>query len=113
MAISKKMRELILARDGHCYHCGTDDDTLVVHHRKGRGLGGSKLLDTPDNLMAVCAFYNGDMESVSASAQQARAWGHKLAVWERTERPVYDVAGGWWFLLPDGNRVRMQSTEQF
>jgi len=34
-------------------------------------------------------------------------------VWERTERPVYDVAGGWWFLLPDGNRVRMQSTEQF
>jgi hypothetical protein len=71
-------------------------------------MGGSKLLDTPDNLMMVCAKYNGDMESLSASAQQARAWGHKLPVWEKLERPVFDIAGGWWFLLPDGNKVRMQ-----
>jgi hypothetical protein len=112
MAIPKKVLKLVQARDPHCYHCGATED-LVPHHRINRGMGGSKLLDTPDNLMLVCAFFNGDMESVSASAQQARAWGHKLAVWERTERPVYDVAGGWWFLLPDGNRVKMHSTEQF
>ena len=112
MAIPKKVLKLVQTRDPHCYHCGATED-LVPHHRINRGMGGSKLLDTPDNLMMVCAFYNGDMESVSASAQQARAWGHKLAVWERTERPVFDVAGGWWFLLPDGNRIRMQSTEQF
>ena len=112
MAIPKKVLKLVQDRDPHCYHCGATED-LVPHHRINRGMGGSKLLDTPDNLMMVCAFYNGDMESVSASAQQARAWGHKMAVWERTERPLYDVAGGWWFMLPHGNRVRMQSTEQF
>jgi 5-methylcytosine-specific restriction endonuclease McrA len=112
MAIPKKVLKLVQERDPHCYHCGATED-LVPHHRINRGMGGSKLLDTPDNLMMVCARYNGAMESDLDVARAARAWGHKLAVWDRTERAVFDVAGGWWFLLPDGNRVRMQSTEKF
>lgn len=112
MAISKKMRELILARDGHCYHCGTDDDTLVVHHRKGRGLGGSKLLDTPDNLMTVCSRWNGDMESNAELAATARGWGHKLPVWESLEHPVFDRMGGWWYLLLDGTKVESHWKDQ-
>jgi hypothetical protein len=112
MAIPKKIRDLIRARDQHCYHCGVEED-LVPHHRINRGMGGSKLLDTPDNLMMVCAVYNGLMESDILTARNARGWGHKLAVWEDTARPVFDVVGGWWFLLPDGSRVRVEVREQF
>ena len=104
MALHKKTRALILARDPHCYHCGMEED-LVVHHRKNRGMGGSKLLDTPDNLMAVCSRYNGEMESVGEVAALARQWGHKLPVWQSLNTPVFDVVGRWWFLLPDGSRV--------
>jgi hypothetical protein len=112
MAIPKKVLNLIRARDQHCYHCGVEED-LVPHHRINRGMGGSKLLDTPDNLMMVCAVYNGLMESDILTARNARGWGHKLAVWEDTGRPVFDVVGGWWFLLPDGSRVRVEVREQF
>jgi len=105
MALAKKLRELILQRDQHCWHCG-EVEGLVVHHRINRGMGGSKLLDTPDNLMAVCSRYNGEMESVAGVARAARGWGHKLPSWEDTAHPVFDVCGGsWWVLLPDGTRV--------
>jgi hypothetical protein len=85
----------------------------VVHHRINRGMGGSKLLDTPDNLMAVCSRYNGDMESLPRVAAQARGWGHKLAVWEDTARPVFDATGfTWWVLLPDGTKVESDWRDQ-
>jgi hypothetical protein len=112
MAIPKKIRDLVLARDQHCYHCGVEED-LVPHHRINRGMGGSKLLDTPDNLMMVCAVYNGLMESDILTARNARGWGHKLAVWEDTGRPVFAVVGGWWILGADGSRVRVEVREQF
>jgi len=57
-------------------------------------MGGSKLLDRLDNLMLVCAVYNGQMESDSAVAKQARLWGHKLASWQPFETTVVDVADG-------------------
>lgn len=69
-------------------------------------MGGSKLLDTLDNLMMVCAIYNGAMESDVRVAQQARAWNHKLPIWEKVNLPVFDRAGGWWYLQPDGTKER-------
>jgi hypothetical protein len=110
MAIPKKVLSLVQARDQHCAHCGTTED-LVPHHRRNRGMGGSKLLDTPDNLMMVCAIYNGAMESDTRVANQARAWNHKLPVWEKQNLPVFDVAGGWWYLQVDGSRVQADWTD--
>ena len=105
MALSRKSLTLLRARDAHCWHCGATDD-LVPHYRKNRGMGGSKLLDGLDNLMLVCAFWNGEMESTSADAAAARGWGHKLSAWEATNRPVFDIPTSTWYtLLEDGTRV--------
>ena len=105
MALPRKSLTLLRARDSHCWHCGATDD-LVPHHRKNRGMGGSKLLDGLDNLMLVCAFWNGEMESTSADAAAARGWGHKLSAWEATNRPVFDIPTSTWYtLLEDGTRV--------
>ena len=112
MAIPVKVRKLVEARDDSCWHCGSEID-LVPHHRINRGMGGSKLLDTPDNLMMVCAVYKGLMESDVRVQSQARGWGHKLAVWESTDRPVFHVTSGWWILGVDGSRVGVETSERW
>lgn len=110
MALSLKIRKLIEARDDHCYHCGQTEE-LQIHHRRNKGIGGSKLLDTPDNLMRVCAAWNYGMESDPRVASQARAWNHKLPVWEKENLPVFDRAGGWWYLHADGSKSRSDWTD--
>jgi hypothetical protein len=69
-------------------------------------MGGSKLLDTVDNLVMVCARWNQDMESDVTAARQARAWNHKQAVWEKQHLPLFDRMGGWWYLQADGLKTR-------
>lgn len=108
MAIPKKIIKLLRNRDEACWHCGTDDDTLVPHHRVSRGMGGSKLLDTLDNLILVCSRYNGDMESNQTVAAAARGWGHKLSAWESLEFPVFDCTKFTWYVLDtDGGKVEV------
>lgn len=105
MAIPKKILKLVQERDSHCWHCGREDD-LVPHHRINRGMGGSKLLDIPENLLMVCAEWNGAMESNAKAANGARGWGHKLSGWESLELPVFDISAfRWYFLKPDGSKV--------
>jgi hypothetical protein len=71
-------------------------------------MGGSKLLDTPDNLMMVCAVWNGAMESNAEDASAARGWGHKLPIWEKPNTPVFDRGAFQWFvLMPDGTKVKV------
>jgi len=113
MAIPKKVLKQVQERDQYCWHCGREDD-LVPHHRKNRGMGGSKLLDTVENLMMVCGQYNGDMESNATVAAQARGWGHKVPVWDTTDHPVFDCSAfRWWVLLPNGWKVMMQDHVPF
>ena len=69
-------------------------------------MGGSKLLDGLDNLMLVCAFWNGEMESTSADAASARGWGHKIPMWQTSDMPVFDlVKHRWYTLLENGTKV--------
>lgn len=103
--MKKRMLDVLRYRDRHCWHCGETED-LVPHHRRNRGMGGSKLLDVYSNLMLVCAVYNGLMESDSKVAEKARGFGHKLRSWEGTEKAVFDVSNGVWYeLLDDGQKI--------
>ncbi|HMA78398.1 MAG TPA: hypothetical protein VKP88_04700 [Candidatus Paceibacterota bacterium] len=95
-SIVAKLRE----RDGHCWHCGATGG-LVPHHRRNRGMGGSKLLDRLDNLMMVCSFYNGAMESDSTVAAKAREHGHKLSQWQGFDQAVFDNYSQCWYQLLD------------
>ena len=104
MAVTAKLRKIIHERDNHCWHCGTTDE-LVLHHRINRGMGGSKLLNTPANLILICWQWNDVIERHAQSAQEARLWGHKLYGWQKPSAPVYDrPAGCWWVLDEDGSK---------
>jgi hypothetical protein len=88
------------ARDAWCWHCASESD-LVPHHRANRGQGGSRLLDGLQNIILVCAQYNGAMESDSMVASMAREYGHKLSRYESPTAPCFDVWARKWYVLDE------------
>lgn len=92
---------LYLARDMHCpCGCVGREDTFVPNHRAGRGMGGSKILDRPANVIVMCSAQNSLIESDAQYAEAARAYGWKLSRWEVPEEvPFYDLATGTWNLI--------------
>ena len=96
-----------LIRDVYCWHCGSTDETLIPHHRKNRGMGGSKLLNNPANIIVMCAAINLAMEADPGLAEAAHKYGWKLDGWaDPVTRPVFDRSKGVWFYLDnDFNRV--------
>lgn len=65
-------------------------------------MGGSKAADVPSNIIAMCAVYNGLMESSAAAASLALSKGWKLANWEDpTQSAIYHASEGSWYLLDD------------
>lgn len=90
-----------LIRDQACYHCGTTHN-LVPHHRLNRGMGGSKERDTPANIIAMCSFFNGIMESDLEAGNLARDRGWKLRAGDDPRKvAVGDMFGMNWYLLDD------------
>lgn len=107
------IRKQVLARDPYCFHCGESND-LVVHHRRNRGHGGSKLLDQPEWLMAVCPLWNGLMESDATAATTARNFGHKLRSWQNHSLPVFDVVSQLWYVFDtNGGKKIYEDGEEF
>ena len=89
----------LMARDGYCLHCG-ETEAVSPNHRINRGMGGSKLLDKPSNLIILCSAMNNAIESDSRLRTLAMDYGWKLASWDTSEeRPVYDAMSGVWYLL--------------
>lgn len=90
-----------LARDLHCVcGCMGREDTYVPQHRANRGMGGSKLLDRPSNVIVMCSGLNILIEQNADLAEQAKGYGWKLERWQVPEEvPIYDRATGEWYLL--------------
>ena len=109
---STEVNKIVAQRDGQkCVHCGTNSN-LTIQHRRGRGMGGSKSLNTPDNLILMCWSSNTGMEDDSDEAQEARLRGWKI---DRADpRPAYEIPvwvwpGGWRQLLRDSTYFNVSS----
>jgi len=110
--MNSKLVQTIIGRDAWCWHCGTDTG-LVIHHRKNRGMGGSKKLDRADNLIRVCAGYNFAMESDPDIAEDAREKKHKLGSWDGFDTPLFDNGLGAWFILTEKGEKLPSQPPQF
>ena len=112
MAVSASVRRAIFERDGHCLHCGVTEG-LTIQHRANRGAGGSKLRDTPSNLIALCGLSNQLLECDALRARAGRDHGWKLRSWEYPLTvPVLDVlTGEWAYIDNDYNRVLTQKRD--
>jgi hypothetical protein len=98
--IPDKVRKLIYERDGgRCVHCG-ETEAIGLHHRVNRGMGGSKLLDIPSNLITLCNVHNAALESDPVAARQGRYYGWKLGRWDDPAAEVfYDTNDGLWYTI--------------
>lgn len=102
LSVTPKQFAKYLKRDQYCYHCGLQDETLIPQHRINRGMGGSKTLDTPSNIIVLCSYANGLVESNAFWAERARQFGWKLSSWaDPSVNPVFDVVSGDWWVLDD------------
>ena len=97
--LTQKQFRRYLDRDGCCWHCG-EAEAVAPHHRINRGMGGSKQLHKPSNIIVICSQFNGAMESDTASALAASQFGWKLPSYATPEtQPVYNMNDGCWYLL--------------
>lgn len=98
--MTPKQFEKYLARDRHCYHCGMDND-LIPHHRLNRGAGGKNAkANQSSNIIVMCAYVNGLMESDAAWATRARERGWKLSSYQNPDEiPVFDFITGNYYLI--------------
>jgi hypothetical protein len=64
-------------------------------------MGGSKVLDSLQNVILVCSQYNGAMESDANVAAQARDLGHKLSKFMSPSAPVFDEFSRKWYVLDE------------
>lgn len=100
-------------RDAGCIHCG-ELEAVAPHHRRNRGMGGSKEREKPSNIVVLCSVVNGLLESDAAWAERARDYGWKLrAGQEPEETPVwYPLRGGWYLLDNQFGEKRLTASEQ-
>jgi len=69
-------------------------------------MGGSKVLDNLQNVILVCAEYNGRMESDALIAGYARDNGHKASKFSAPGHPILDTTRSTWYTLDKaGNKT--------
>jgi len=110
LGMNKKQFAKYLERDLGCWHCGTQGDDLIPHHRLNRGMGSKNhLASQPSNIIALCAQANLLLESNAEFAELGRKLGWKLRNHETpTEVPIFGH-GGWWLLNDDFTKDLLES----
>lgn len=111
MSVTDKTAKAVLKRDGGdpcCVVCGTNQN-ITIQHRMNRGMGGSKLLDGPENLIMMCWTHNSLLETDAKFAQLGRANGwklHKNRTRSANTVPVwFPKDRAWYYLLANGTKV--------
>lgn len=99
--MNQKTFRKYLDRDDGCIHCG-ETEAVSPHHRRNRGMGGSKARDVPSNIVVVCSWLNSAMESDARIAAEARRLGWKLGPGDDPKTaPVYHYSQSWRLLDDD------------
>lgn len=99
--MTPKQFQKYLDRDGGCLHCG-QTEAVAPNHRANRGMGGSRVRDVPSNIIVLCSWMNGLIESSATHAHHARMAGWKLFSHEEpASTPVWDGLRSEWVLLSD------------
>lgn len=112
--MNRKDWQRLLDRDlGRCVHCG-ETEAISPNHRGNRGMGGSKALDKPSNLILLCSEMNTLIESSNRYAEQAKSFGWKISKWDTPENvAVFDYLDQKWFYLDNAwNRREIDENRQ-
>jgi hypothetical protein len=113
--IARKLTRLVLDRDRICVIASPwcTGVPSCADHRVGRGMGGNRRLDVPENLVAACGVCNGLKESDVRVARDCLRRGLLLNRGRSTTEdlvrcgrvPVVFPDGSRWVLRSDGTRV--------
>lgn len=81
--------------------------SLTVQHRRGKGMGGSALADTPESLIAFCSFHNVLQTADPEFQKICTANGWSVPRWVADQHKMSQIpvryADGW-FLLSGSDR---------
>ena len=102
-----KARALVIARDGgQCQRCGTTSGPFSVHHRRPRGMGGTKRRDTAAGLIVLCGTgTTGCHGWVESHRAEARDLGLLVPLTGVPELVPVKTIHGLVLLTDDGRRV--------
>lgn len=106
------VRAAVLSRDGgYCARCGVNVANIpsAVHHRRSKGMGGSRdhRINDPRNLVLVCGMGNeptGCHGTIHSNPVKAREDGWTLRSLDDLGTPMVTVLGSGVLLLADGTR---------
>src|SRR5215472_344856 len=105
---SASVRKQILTSDENtCIRCGGAAND--VHHRKLKGMGGSKLLDTPENLISLCRYCHSWIHLHPTAARNA---GYIVPTGRDPEIVPVNVHSGLFWLQIDGTRLFQGSCDE-
>lgn len=110
MAVPKRLLRLLQMRDGlTCQWCGAEyqaleGSTLVPHHRRNRGFGGS--VDRLSELVLVCSSHNSAFEDGLRDEPVARGFRIPRNTTVESETVLLtDYQGRRWMLTDRGTRI--------
>lgn len=101
--MNKRDFQKLKNRDETCVATGQETDRLIPNHRIDRGMGGSKLLDNPENLVLMDSIINGLITHDKDWERKAFKYGWSLESWQDpATEPFYHIGLHQW-VQPDGD----------
>lgn len=110
------IKRAVIDRDGGfclmALHC-CEGEATTTHHRANRGSGGSRVLNHPGNLVAVCGTCNGVAEDAGAILRMdlierglrvEKAATNHATLARALATPVTDLEGRRWLLIDENTR---------
>lgn len=110
LQIPRTVRELVLHRDGHCCaRCGrsTLNYPSSLHHRRPRGMGGSRdeRINDPRNIVRVCGSgVSGCHGEIEGNRSAAKDTGWLIPSLAHLDTPLITIHGTRIVLSADGGR---------